>query len=101
MALNPDGTYTYTLNNANPTVQQLAPGETLAETYTYVLTDKDGDTSTATLTITITGAEDLPVATPNTNSVNEGALQVSGNVTRPTARPTPTVTVRRRRTRRR
>ncbi|MFP8781499.1 VCBS domain-containing protein, partial [Hydrogenophaga sp. RWCD_12] len=63
-----------------PTVQQLAPGETLAETYTYVLTDKDGDTSTATLTITITGAEDLPVATPNTNSVNEGAVQVSGNV---------------------
>ncbi|MFP8781515.1 VCBS domain-containing protein, partial [Hydrogenophaga sp. RWCD_12] len=52
VSLNADGTYTYTLDNANTTVQQLAPGETLAETYTYVLTDKDGDTSTATLTIT-------------------------------------------------
>ena len=80
VTLNADGTYTYALDNTNPTVQQLAPGETLAETYTYVLTDEDGDTSTATLTVTITGAEDLPVATANTNSINEGALQVVGNV---------------------
>ena len=80
VALNADGTYTYTLDNANPTVQQLSPGETLQEVYTYRLTDEDGDTSTATLTITITGAEDLPVATPNTNSVNEGAVQTTGNV---------------------
>ena len=80
MTLNPDGTYTYALDNTNPTVQQLAPGETLAETYTYVLTDEDGDTSTATLTVTITGAEDLPVATANTNTVNEGVASVSGNV---------------------
>ncbi|MFP8781501.1 VCBS domain-containing protein, partial [Hydrogenophaga sp. RWCD_12] len=66
VALNPDGTYTYTLNNANPTVQQLAPGETLAETYTYVLTDGAGDTESATLTITITGTDDLPVAVNDT-----------------------------------
>ena len=80
VALNPDGTYTYTLDNANPTVNQLSPGETLAETYTYVLTDEDGDTSTATLTITITGAEDLPVATPNTNTIAEDTATVAGNV---------------------
>ncbi len=33
----------YTLDNTNPVVQQLAPGETLTETYNYTLTDKDGD----------------------------------------------------------
>ena len=80
VSLNPDGTYTYTLNNANPTVQQLAPGETLAETYTYVLTDKDGDTSTATLTITITGAEDLPVAVNDTATIAEDTATVTGGV---------------------
>ena len=71
VALNPDGTYTYTLNNANPTVQQLAPGETLAETYTYVLTDRAGDTASATLTITITGTEDLPAAVNDTATITE------------------------------
>ncbi|MFW1798381.1 VCBS domain-containing protein, partial [Acinetobacter guillouiae] len=47
LVLNADGTYTYSLDNANPLVQQLAPTETLTETYSYTLTDKDGDTSTA------------------------------------------------------
>ena len=42
VALNADGTYTYTLDNTNPTVNQLSPGETLAETYTYVLTANPG-----------------------------------------------------------
>ncbi|MEG1157113.1 MAG: VCBS domain-containing protein, partial [Acinetobacter sp.] len=61
LVLNADGTYTYSLDNANPLVQQLAPTETLTETYSYTLTDKDGDTSTATLTITINGVNDAPV----------------------------------------
>ncbi|MFP8781506.1 VCBS domain-containing protein, partial [Hydrogenophaga sp. RWCD_12] len=80
VALNADGTYTYTLNNANTTVQQLAPGETLQEVYTYRLTDKDGDTSTATLTITITGAEDLPVAVADTATIGEETPTVTGGV---------------------
>ena len=34
IALAADGSYTYTLDNANPLVQQLAPTETLTETTT-------------------------------------------------------------------
>ncbi len=58
IVLDTDGSYTYTLGNTLDSVQQLAPGETLTETYEYTLTDEDGDTSITTLTITITGADD-------------------------------------------
>ena len=67
---NADGTYSYTLNNALAAVQQLAPGETLTETFSYTLTDKDGDSSSANLVITITGTEDLPVAVADANRNN-------------------------------
>ncbi|SDI07923.1 VCBS repeat-containing protein, partial [Pseudomonas benzenivorans] len=53
-----NGTYSYTLNNANPAVQALSLGESLTETFTYTMQDADGDTDTATLTITIHGADD-------------------------------------------
>ncbi len=75
-----DGSYTYTLDNTNPAVQQLAPGETLTETYDYTLTDKDGDTSSETLTITITGTDDLPVAAADTATIAEDLVDVTGNV---------------------
>ncbi|MBR1193451.1 S-layer family protein, partial [Bradyrhizobium sp. AUGA SZCCT0160] len=75
-----DGGYTYTLDNTNPLVQQLAPGETLTETYSYTLTDEDGDTSVADLTITITGTDDLPVAVADTASIAEDTVSVAGNV---------------------
>ncbi|MCG4454700.1 retention module-containing protein, partial [Pseudomonas sp. MMS21-TM103] len=55
-----NGTYSYTLNNANPAVQALDSGETLTETFTYTMQDADGDTDTATLSITITGSNDIP-----------------------------------------
>jgi VCBS repeat-containing protein len=53
-----DGSYTYALNNASPTVQHLTTGETLSETFSYTLTDGDGDTATAALTVTINGSDD-------------------------------------------
>ena len=63
--LNSDGSYTYTLNNANPAVQALGVGETLSEQFSY--TANDGITpnasTTATLTITINGSND-PVVSP-------------------------------------
>ncbi len=80
IALAADGSYTYTLDNTNPLVQQLAPGETLTETYNYTLADKDGDTSTSTLTITITGTDDLPVAAADTATIAEDLVDVTGNV---------------------
>jgi VCBS repeat-containing protein len=58
IVVNADGSYTYTLDNANPAVQRLVPGETLNDTVSYTIVDADGDTSTATITITIGGAND-------------------------------------------
>ena len=80
IVLGADGSYTYTLDNSNPLVQQLAPTDTLTETYNYTLTDKDGDTSSANLVITITGTDDLPVAVADTDGILEDAVSVTGNV---------------------
>ncbi|WP_448110036.1 VCBS domain-containing protein [Luteibacter jiangsuensis] len=58
LTLNADGSYSYAVDNANPTVNALKNGETLTDVYTYTITDADGDTSTATLSITIHGRTD-------------------------------------------
>ena len=73
LVLNSNGTYTYTLNNANPTVNALSADQVLTDSYTYTITDGDGDTTTATLTITINGANDRPVAVADVGAVNEDA----------------------------
>ncbi|MCZ4305055.1 VCBS domain-containing protein, partial [Zoogloeaceae bacterium G21618-S1] len=62
LVLNADGSYTYTLDNTNPTVNALNTGDTLTDSYTYTLTDGDGTSTTATLEITINGSNDGPVA---------------------------------------
>src|SRR3546814_11545783 len=58
LTLNADGSYSYALDNANSTVQGLSAGQTLAEIFTYTITDGDGDPATTTLTITLNGAND-------------------------------------------
>ncbi|MEJ8847254.1 DUF4347 domain-containing protein [Variovorax rhizosphaerae] len=75
-----DGSYVYTLDNANPTVNALNVGQSLTEVFTYTLTDGDGDTSSATLTVTINGANDAPLNTvPGAQTVGEDvALAFSG-----------------------
>jgi VCBS repeat-containing protein len=52
-----NGGYTYTLNNANPTVTALVDGQTLTDTFTYFVQDSDGDQTTATLSLTIFGSD--------------------------------------------
>ncbi|MFL0355979.1 DUF5801 repeats-in-toxin domain-containing protein [Erythrobacter sp. GH1-10] len=61
LTINADGSYEYTLDNANEFVQGLDSTESLTEVFTYTITDGDGDTSTATLTITINGDDDIVV----------------------------------------
>lgn len=58
LTLNADGSYSYVLNNAAQPVQGLSAGQSLTETFTYIITDGDGDPATTTLTITIDGADD-------------------------------------------
>ena len=45
---------------------ELAPGETITDSFTYVVTDGSGSSDTATVTVTVTGAEDgsLKVSAP-------------------------------------
>ncbi len=92
LVLNSDGSYTYTLDNANPTVNALKDGRSLTETYTYTLTDGDGDSSTALLSLTINGHTDgdptilptdhnggIPAGANGQNTVWEEGLVIAAN----------------------
>lgn len=58
LTIREDGSYSYTLDDANPAVNALKDGETLNdEVFTYTLSDGDA-ADTATLTITINGHTD-------------------------------------------
>ncbi|MEC9336665.1 MAG: VCBS domain-containing protein, partial [Candidatus Thermoplasmatota archaeon] len=66
------GTWTYTLDNTDSTVNALDSGST-AITDTFVVTSADGGT-TMTVTVTISGANDAPTITSSAvTSVNEDA----------------------------
>ena len=82
-----NGSYTYTLDDANADVQALTAGTKLFENFTYTLSDNHPDgnvkTDTANLTITINGANDSLLAEHNSADVTEdgGASQIaSGNL---------------------
>jgi VCBS repeat-containing protein len=78
LVLNADGTWTYTLDNANPDTDKLAAGQTVTDTFTYTVADKAGATDTADLVITITGANDAPDAVDDAGTIDEDtALVVS------------------------
>gem|GEM_PF-3865804 len=66
-----DGTLTYVVNNANTTVQQLKPGDTQTDTFSYTMKDAANVTSTTTVTVTINGADDDPSAVADSATVNE------------------------------
>jgi VCBS repeat-containing protein len=71
-----DGSYVYTVDNTNATVQALNTGSTaLTDTFTYTVKDAAGLTSTATITVNVNGANDAPIlanaiadTTANTNA---------------------------------
>ncbi|MEQ1828577.1 MAG: LamG-like jellyroll fold domain-containing protein, partial [Pirellula sp.] len=71
---NENGTYTYTLNNSLPAVQQLAVGQSLVETFAYTLSDGVVSIVASSLTIRINGVNDAPIAAPNSNSVTAGSV---------------------------
>jgi VCBS repeat-containing protein len=73
LLLNGDGGYSYTLNNDNPLVDELATGDTLTETFTYTVSDGNSGQDTALLTITINGKTDnaAPESTDNLATIDE------------------------------
>ena len=78
LTLNPDGTYTYVLNNDSPLVQSLSQGQKALDTFTYTVNDGHGGTATNTLTITVNGTNDVPTVTPATGSINEDVAALRG-----------------------
>ncbi|NOU45325.1 MAG: DUF4347 domain-containing protein, partial [Methyloglobulus sp.] len=67
LTLNADGSYVYTPDTGNTTVQNLLPGTTIIDTFTYGIGDNDGDNATTTLTITIVGV-------PTVVGLNDGTV---------------------------
>ena len=60
MAMAPDGTYTYTIDNADLDTNGLALGETRTETFTVYVSDGRGGLTTQEITVTLTGTNDRP-----------------------------------------
>ncbi|MCF4978449.1 retention module-containing protein [Pseudomonas gessardii] len=58
LVLAADGSYTYTLNSADPDFVALHGGGNGSETFTYTLTDADGDSSTANLVLHVHNNDD-------------------------------------------
>ncbi|HEX4736218.1 MAG TPA: Ig-like domain-containing protein [Allosphingosinicella sp.] len=75
LVLHTDGSYTYTLNAS---AQALAQGETAIDSFNYTVSD-GSLTDTGTLRITIVGANDAPVAHPDTTTTGENQV-VTANV---------------------
>src|SRR5690606_22532272 len=82
LTVNPDGSWTYVLDDADADTQALAKDETVQDTFTVQVTDDKGGTGTETLTITITGANDAPLIEGNLGiagaDMNAGDLEPSG-----------------------
>ncbi|CCO46078.1 putative VCBS repeat and Serralysin domain protein [Vibrio nigripulchritudo SOn1] len=91
LELNPaTGKWHYVLNNNDPAVQNLKPGETVQETFTVKVTDSSGeanDSDTQTITIDVVGSADhVQVSNPviETAVVKEDAVTTdSGTLTTP------------------
>jgi VCBS repeat-containing protein len=80
LTVNPNGTYTYTLDNNNTTVEYLETHQTLQETFTYIATDGT-QTASSTLVVTIDGfGTPDPQNDSNTIANNADPSSVGGNV---------------------
>jgi len=87
LTINADGSYRYVIDNSNPAVQALSPGDSLVEQFTYQMVDAGGLSSVTVLVITIQGANDAPVAVDDHGTASAGAsdgtpgpVNASGNV---------------------
>jgi len=88
LTLNVDGSYSYTIDDNNATVNALNVGGSVIDIFNYTMTDNNATnpkTSNSTLSITISGTNDAPVAVADVNSGNEGnetvaSVAIIGNV---------------------
>lgn len=80
LALSADGSYAYTLNNTDPSVQSLRGDEQVTENFAYALTD-GLESAPSVLTVTVSGTNDAPVAFADFGAVQEDQVPLAiGNV---------------------
>uniref|UniRef100_UPI00190F8FBC beta strand repeat-containing protein n=1 Tax=Aquimarina sp. AU474 TaxID=2108529 RepID=UPI00190F8FBC len=83
LTINADGSYTYILDQTNPAVIALAPGDTLIDSTPYTLQDSTPSTDIANLIITIIGTFDTDgdgVRDPvDIDDDNDGILDITEN----------------------
>lgn len=77
LTINPNGNYTYVIDNNNLTVQRLSAGDQLIEFFSYRVTDAGGLNDVAQLRIVIQGANDNPVASDD--AADAQAASTNGN----------------------
>ncbi len=82
--INGSFSWTYTLANANATLQSLAEGQSITQVYTVSIKDNSGagnDTVTQDVTVTINGVNDTPDAVADTHGATlvEGDESSNGN----------------------
>ncbi len=81
IVVNADGSYTYTIDDTNASVQALRTNaEMLDDVFTYTVTDAGGLTSTSQVTITIRGRNDNPVGVNDTATAVEAGGVANGTV---------------------
>jgi VCBS repeat-containing protein len=81
LTLNSNGSYTYTVDQNNPVVQALPDAaHTVTDQFNYTIQDTGGLQDTANLTITIHGADDLPLANPDTGTMTQNDAPTLFNV---------------------
>lgn len=78
LTLNPNGTYSYALDNTLASIDALNTGGTRTEAFSYTVSDGTA-TSTATLTLTINGTNDVPVGADDFSTLTKGSGATSGN----------------------
>ncbi|EMI15277.1 Cadherin domain protein [Rhodopirellula maiorica SM1] len=85
IAIQSDGSYTYTVDNDNASVEALrSSAETLSDVFTYTMVDASGLKSTEQITITIQGSNDSPydiTTTSLTIAENLADDQIVGSAT--------------------
>jgi VCBS repeat-containing protein len=73
VTVNADGSYTYD-PTGSATLQALAAGDSLDDTFTYTIADSQLTTAMATVTITVSGVNDAPVAVDDAATTDEDTL---------------------------
>lgn len=82
LTLNANGSYTYVVNNTNPTVQALNTGQSLTEVFSYTAQDSaSGLTTPSTLTITLNGTNDAPVVNLAAGATAQTVFTTSTRIT--------------------